>query len=578
MEFRKWSGGCGLSRRLGGGLLALALVSAGAWAAPAAPRKDAGKPVAAAAADELDGQTVYQVLLGEISLRRGNPELALSALADAARRTDDPKLLIRAIQVAGQGGRHDVALELAQRWARLSPDSVHARQTLIGMYAAFGRTEDMLAQWRLLVRQDPENAGSYLLQINRLVSWMPDRAAALALVERAVAEFADRAEAHHAVSVAALSAGDSARALTAARQAQALKPDWPQPVLVEVQALGRDRAGEAIERLTAFLAEHPDADDIALQRGRLLAGERRWTDARAAFEALAARQPDDHEVLYPLAIIALQQRDFDAADKALRQLLETRFPDKSVVHYHLGLIAEERKDLPAALAEFEQARTGDYAFQAQLRAAQVMARQGRRDAARARLAAMAPADSAQRVRVIAAEAQILREGNDFQGAFDRLAKGLAGQPDEPDLLYDQAMVAERLNRIDVLENNLNRVIALRPDNAHAYNALGYSLAERNQRLDEAQTLIRRALQLAPDDPFILDSMGWVLFRLGKAEEALRHLNRAYGLKADPEIAAHIGEVLWSLGRRADARQIWGEARAKFPDNDVLLGVIQRFKH
>jgi tetratricopeptide (TPR) repeat protein len=574
-DVKDWSGWRAFWRV---GLIALALTN-GACTYAVAPDKASPRSTAADARPDagLDGQTVYQVLLAEIGLRRGSAELAVQAYADAAKRTGDPALLTRGIQIAGQASRHDVALELAQRWVQVSPESSHARQTLVGMLGAFGRVDEMVVQWRQLLQRDPAQAGTHLLQLNRLVGWMQDRTAALKIIERIVVDYDQHAEAHYALGLAALAAGERDKALSAARQAQTLRPEWPQAVLLEAQALGREGAPQAIERLGTFLKQFPEADDIALQRGRLLAGERRWPEARQAFDALLERRPDSNEVLYPLAIIALQQRDIDAAERAFKTMLDNRFPDRAMVLYHLGLIAEERKDNVAALAAFEQVRSGEYAFQARLRTVQVLARMGRHEEAQNALASIEPQDAAQRVRLAVAEAQFLRERNDFQGAFDRLAKALIGQPDEPDLLYDQAMIAERLNRIDIVESNLGKVIELRPENAHAYNALGYALADRNQRLDEAQGLIRKALQLAPDDPFILDSMGWVLFRLGRADEALTHLERAYKLRPDAEIAAHIGEVLWSLNRREDARKIWAEARKSNPDNEVLLGVIEKFQ-
>lgn len=528
---------------------------------------------------ELDGQTVYQVLLGEIALRRGAVDLAAQSITDAAKRTGDASLLMRAIQVAGASKRIDLALDLARRWVEREPANDHARQTLIGILAALGRIDEITPHLRLMLAQDREFLPRKLNQLNRMLTWNGNREAILRLVEEVTLPYRDLPEAQFALGQAARAAGDTEKALSAARQAQALRPDWAQPVLLEVQALGRERIKEAIDRLGRFLETNPENVEIRLQRARFLAGERRWDEARSEFARVLEKPADGFDVaeaLYPLAMISMQLRDSAAAEKHYRQLLETSFADRSMVHYQLGLLADERKDFAAATAHFEQVGTGEYFVAARAHIAQGLARQGKYVEAREMLGTIEASDPQDKARIIVTEAQILREQRDFQGAFDLLEKALVGTPDQPDLLYDQAMLAERLNRPEVLEANLSRVIAMRPENAHAYNALGYSFAERNIRLEEARTLIAKALELAPEDPFILDSMGWVTFRLGKPEDALVHLERAFRIRQDPEIAAHIGEVMWALGRRDEAQRVWRDAKQKYPDNDVLGVVIRKY--
>jgi Flp pilus assembly protein TadD len=175
------------------------------------------------------------------------------------------------------------------------------------------------------------------------------------------------------------------------------------------------------------------------------------------------------------------------------------------------------------------------------------------------------------------EAQLLREAGRNADAHQALTAALERQPDQPELLYEVALLAEKLGRVDELESRLRRLIEIKPDHAHALNALGYSLADRNIRLVEARTLIDRALELAPNDPFILDSKGWVLFRQGETQAALDTLNQAFGIRPDPEIAAHLGEVLWSIGRKDEARQTWDTARKEHPANEALAETVKRLQ-
>jgi tetratricopeptide (TPR) repeat protein len=247
------------------------------------------------------------------------------------------------------------------------------------------------------------------------------------------------------------------------------------------------------------------------------------------------------------------------------------------VYLYLGQVAEEQKKFDEARANYRRIEAGPQYMPAQSRIARSFAKEGRIAEGRGHLQGLNAINNEQRVQIILAEAQMLREAGQNREAFEVLEKGLDRLPNHPDLLYDFAMAAEKVSRMDLLESNLKKVIQLKPDHAHAYNALGYSLADRNERLAEARDLIEKALKIAPDDAMIIDSMGWVLYRLGDLERARELLARAYALMPDAEIGAHLGEVLWKLGRTAEADRIWREALARTPDNETLKNTIKRFK-
>jgi Flp pilus assembly protein TadD len=213
----------------------------------------------------------------------------------------------------------------------------------------------------------------------------------------------------------------------------------------------------------------------------------------------------------------------------------------------------------------------------QTRRASILARQGKLAQAR-ELIRRVPEKGAEDARAkLVAEAGMLREAKRYRDAFDVLASASKRFTDDPDLLYEQAMMAEKIDRLDDMERLLRRVIELKPDNAHAHNALGYSLADRRLRLPEARKLVQRALELLPGDPFITDSLGWVEFRIGNREEAARLLRAAFAIRPDTEIAAHLGEVLWSLGQRDEARRIWREGKVRDAANDVLRETLARLR-
>ena len=276
-----------------------------------------------------------------------------------------------------------------------------------------------------------------------------------------------------------------------------------------------------------------------------------------------------------VGLLSLQLNDFDAAETQLLHALETNYKDPDVVRFYLGQVNEERKRPEEAQRWYSSVNGGVQYVPARARYAGILAKQGRLGDARKYLQD-AGRSGPERVQFTQAEAQLLRDANDFRAAFDLLGQAIEKNPDSTELLYDQAMAAEKVDRVDVLEANLRKVIRLKPDYAHAYNALGYTLADRNTRLSEAYTLVEQALKLAPEDPFIMDSMGWVLYRMSQNDAAITFLKRAFELRSDAEIAAHLGEVLWAAGQRDEARKVWSRALEDHPANEVLLATVKKF--
>jgi tetratricopeptide (TPR) repeat protein len=277
-----------------------------------------------------------------------------------------------------------------------------------------------------------------------------------------------------------------------------------------------------------------------------------------------------------VAVLSMQLSDWATAEENFRKLLGLEFAEMDTVRLYLGQIAEERKQYDDALRWYAEVAPGEQYLAAQLRIAQLLVKQGKLDAGRRHLQEARTAGNADRIQLLLAESQLLRDAGRAKEAYELLAGSLAAQPEQPELLYESALLAEKLGRHDVMEANLRKLIRIKPEHAHAYNALGYSFAERNLRLVEAEQLIFKALQLSPDDPFIIDSMGWVLYRKGDNAAALTQLQRAFTIRSDPEIAAHLGEVLWMLGRRDEAKQVWQEAAKAHPGNEALAETIKRF--
>ncbi|MDX9994357.1 MAG: tetratricopeptide repeat protein [Rhodocyclaceae bacterium] len=525
----------------------------------------------------LTPERLYRFLLAEIAGQRGDWVDSATLYRDLARETRDPRIARRATEIAMHGRLPDLALEAARLWGEVEPDSSQARQMLIRLLAIQGRYDELRMALGLLLAAEPRHIGQNLSHLNRLFARGGDRKAILDVVVAVTDPYLAHAEAHYARALAAAEARDLPMARTAARRALELKPDWEAAALLNVQLI--ENRGEAMEALGDFVAANPQARNARLAYARALVGDKRFQEARRQFGILLEQGRQDPakngDVVFALAVLSLQLDDTAEAERHLRKLVEIGHVEADKARYYLGQIAEDGKRWPEALKWFDAVGPGEHYLPARLHGANVLAKQGRLDEARRHLSGTAAADPRQRAQLLIGEAQLLREAGRLADAHAVLAAGLVKQPDQPELIYETALLAEKLGRTDELESRLRHLIDIKPDHAHALNALGYSLAERNERLPEARTLIEKALELAPNDPFILDSKGWVLFRLGDATAALTVLQQAFGIRPDPEIAAHLGEVLWSLGRQDEARATWEKARRDSPANETLAETLKR---
>lgn len=533
----------------------------------------AGQDKAAAAQEGLTPQILYQFLLAEIAAQRGQFGIAAGAYLDLARTTRDLRVVRRAAEVAFHARQYDSALEAVRIWLAVEPGSQQARQMQATMLLAGGRIEELAASFVRDLGTEGPRLGEALLQLARGFARYPDRAAVQRLFELLTRNYPELPEAHLVRAQTFAGIGDKHRALAAVDRALELRPSWEQAALAKTELLETGAAQLAF--IKSWLSANPSAQQARLAYARALVGEKRYEEARAEFRTLLAENPDNPDILYAVGILSLQVNAVAEAEQPLRRYVELGRGDLNPPRFYLGQIAEQAERFEEALRWYDQVDGGDNALAARIRAARVLTRQNKLDEARERLAiarANAPGD----VRLVVAEGQLLRDAGRHAEAYAFLTKALDVQPDQPDLLYEVALAAEKLGQLDVVERQLRRLIAVKPDSPQGYNALGYTFADHGVRLDEAAALIDKALALTPDDPFILDSKGWLLFRQGKPEAALDLLRKAYAKQPDAEIAAHIGEVLWALQRPGEALATWREAAKAHPHSDVLNATIKRY--
>ncbi len=520
----------------------------------------------------LTPDILFKFLVAEVAGQRGAIGIAQSAYLDLARQTKDPRIARRAAEVSLFARDQAGALEATRLWAAAEQDSARAQQTLAALLLNEGKVEEAEPVLRTLLKDDTANG---FLHLSPLLGKMRDSRAALELVERLAADYPGLPEAHYAVAQAAASAGRFDEAVTALKQADNLRPGWEPAALMRAQVLAKTSRADALVFMRNFLAAHPDAREIRLAYARTLVNASQFTEARTEFTRLTRDYPRNAEVSFAAGLLSLQMGDLDTARDLLAQTLEYDPRDLGTVYYYLGQVAEQMKQPETAAANYAEVKTGNYLVSARARQAALLARMGKLDEARALLAATRGENDAQTIRLVQAQAELLRDNKDYSAVFEVLSEGLKRYPDSADLLYDRAMSAEKLDKLDVLEADLRRVMVLRPADAQAYNALGYTLADRTTRLPEALVLLDKALTLAPEDPFILDSMGWAQYRSNNLAPAQEYLERAFKARPDPEIAAHLGEVLWARGQRDKAGKLWESSLQSHPQNEVLLETRHR---
>lgn len=561
--------------------------------APAAAKptdaKLASDPIAQPSA--LTAELFYEILMGEMTTRSGDPGSGYALVLDAARRLRDGKLFQRAVEIALQSRSGDAALAASRAWQETLPNSRDARRIELQILIALNRISETVEPLRAEIAATPQIERPMLMAvIARNYSRASDKKLAASVVEQALVDELKSPTtgglAWATVGRLRLNAGDTSGALDAAFKGQQLDPASDAPAALALEMIGPGQPlAEPI--VTRHLANNPKASpDLRIAYARVLVENRRFADSTAQLQALTTARPELAEPWLLLGSLQAQARQDAAAEASLKRYVDLAATQKDAedrqrgttqAYLVLSQLAERRKDFTAAERWLARVDSTDELVVAQTRRAGLLARQGKLPQARELVRGLPERTAEDKKQKFLAEVQLLRDAKQFQAAYDMLAQASAAAPNDSDLVYDQAMVAEKLNRLDEMERLLRRLIELKPENQNAYNALGYSFADRKIRLEEARTLIQKAVQLAPEDPFIADSLGWVEFRLGNTTEAIRILEAAYKTRPDPEIGAHFGEVLWASGQKDRAVTIWKEALLTDAENETLQETLKRLR-
>lgn len=559
-------------------LLASVLSACAVTSAPA-PVAQAPVPAPEAAYPKLalSNDILFGVLASEIAAQRGAAAASAPTVLALAQRTRDPRLARRAAEFALTANRLDEAIRALKLWQELEPASDNAQYQLIAALLRAGRLSEATPGVQAQLAARPHEAPQVFMHLAGLLSRQPDKAGAYAMMKTLLAPYPSVAEGHFALMITAQEAGDDAMAQAEMATLATLAPAWDYPVGWQVERLRQTSPEAALSLLERELARRPQAGlELRLSYPRLLVMVKRYDAARDAFVQLSNKYPHQPEVAYAIGVLSYELKDYEEAERSLRDALALGYREPDFVRFTLGQMAEERKLPQEAVNWYEAITSGPQLPQAQSRLAVLEAEDGKLDAALARLERLADMQNTPRPARVLAQAQLARNAEQPDRALAILSAALAKDGNVAEWRYERALLLDDRERVAEAERDLRAYLKLKPKSAQGLNALGYILANRTNRIREARELVSRALKLDPDNPMILDSMGWVEYRSGKLEAALRYLQRAHHLMPDPEIAAHLGEVLWKMGREAEARELWARSLEANPDSDIIRRTQQRF--
>ena len=562
------------------------------WAQTSAPATSTS--TAAPATSALNAELFYRLLIGEITAREGDAGAGYALILDSARKTNDAQLYQRAIDIAFQSRSGDAALQAAQAWRLAQPNNPDANRYVLQILIALNRIQDTV---------EPLKKGIELAAVadrSRTISTIPsafarvsDKKLAASVVQNALDTYVinptTAVAAWTTVGRMRLAAGDTGAALDAAQKGQAADAQAEGPALVALDLMSpKLPAAELVVK--KYFSSNPKAiPEIRMSYARVLLDAMRYGEAGAELQTVIKDKPGFAPAWLVLGSLQLQDSQLAQAQTSLERYValslaanqknEDDEPDRGLAQAYLSLaqIAEKRKDFVAAESWVNKIENSADMMQAQTRRASILASRGQLAEGRQLIRSLPERNPGDARLKLLAEIGLLRDLKQHKLAFELLAQAVVASPRDTDLLYDQAMMAEKLGQLPEMERLLRQVIDIKPDAYNAYNALGYSLADRNIRLPEAKILIKKALEFVPNDPYIRDSLAWVEFRMGNNVEAVKIFADAFKTKPDAEIAAHYGEVLWTMGQRDKALGIWREGQLLNPENETLVETLKRLK-
>lgn len=528
--------------------------------------------------DSLNPDVLFMLLTAELAGQRGQYDVAMEGYLEAAKRVHDPRLTERAAMIAmymKDGNRTNEAVSL---WLKQEPGNLTARK--ISALSAL-KTRDKqgaVDQLSALLQNDPAGFEKSIFELAGALQKEGDVAFVYDVLEALAAKHPTQASVYFVQALLASDMKNKSLAESKIEQALRLQPDWDKALILQAQlALYSEDYVRAEALLRNASAKYPENDKFKKLLAQVLIKSGKYEEAGDVFEALIAANPKDTESRFSLALVHLQLDRDSKAEDTFKDLLEDS-EWRNQASFYLGKIEEKRSNSENAIIWFDKVNEGPFEFEAAVTAISLLAKDKQFDKAGERLKSLSAKFPKQKSRILLIEAELYSQQKQYGKAFDLLTNELAKNPDQEDLLYSRALMADRMDKLDVMEADLEKILAKSPDNAEALNALGYALADKTTRYTEAEGYLLHAMRVKPDEAVILDSYGWLKYKMGNLQSALSFLQRAYDKQPENEIAAHLAEVLWALDRKDDARKLYEKAIDEAPDDVYLLNFRDKFLH
>ena len=527
----------------------------------------------------MDGDMLFNLLAAEFAGNTGDVEASLDYYREASKTIEDSRIAARTAYIALYGKNYEETLNALDRWRELEPDAIDLSRMYAVTYLKLEQPEKAVPYIEDLLSDYHEAPADEAMAVKELLSKEASTEVAYVVLQKLNEKNNDNKHLLVLQSRYAAQLEQYDEALALLDQVLVMDPSLHEVLIIKARILSaQGKNDEATLLIKQVVDELPDNNVLRLQYARMLVEQGKMEEATTQYAILQENLPDDGEISLSLALLYIETKQLDQSVGVLNHLIEI---DKKVpvANYYLGRIAQNQGDEKQAISYYLGVKTGEYAYDAQLRIGILLAVLGKPDDGLAKLEALAEEQTswALRVKSYLAQGEILRAENRFEEGVEMYSRALQQKRDDTTLLYARGLMAEKVDRLDMTEADLLKVISKEPDNADALNALGYTLADRTSRYKEAQEYIKRAATLVPDDPAILDSLGWVSYRLGEMDEALKWLAKAFEKLEDAEIAAHYGEVLWHSNQKDRAREVWNKGKKQNADNPVLIETLQRIK-
>jgi tetratricopeptide (TPR) repeat protein len=523
----------------------------------------------------IDPDVMYMLMAAELAGQRGQYAVALEGYMEAAKRVDDPRFAERAAKIAMYMRDSNKTEEAVSLWLKQDPKNPTARKIAALSALRAGNKQASVDHLNILLKSDPAGFEKTALELASVLQKDDKSGFFYDVLETVGEKNPNQAVVYFVQSLLAIEMKDNALAEKKVQQALKVQPGWDKALMFQAQiAMFSGDLNKAKTLLRNASVKYPENDKFKKLLAQVLIKTSEYGAAADVYQSIVAANPKDAESQIALALVYLQMGNDEKAEDNFKQLLDQ--PEwQNQASFYLGKIEEKRGHTEKALAWFDKVTEGQLVFESRLSAVALLVKDKKFDDADTRLELLSSQFPQQKLRIILMQAGLYSQQGQYEKAFKMLSDALAAHPDQRDLLYTRALMAERIKRMDVLEADLKKILAKNPDDAEALNALGYSLLGNAGRYAEAEKYLQQALKLQPNEAVIMDSYGWLLFKLGRHEQALDYLERAYAKQQESEIAAHLAEVLWVLGRKEESKKVFNKAIKKAPDDEYLLDFQKR---